>query len=189
MEHSLPILNLTEARYECTFGRGCDGVCCREGRPIVYPEEIERLDANLHKFLPLLRPAAQAAIRRKGYLSGQRRLGHPKIRNAADWCVFFNEGCVLHKVGVDEGDKFCYKPCVCSLFPIQSDDDGNWYIRQHGYKKEQWDLFCLDPNNSPVPAAESLREEIALAQHFENEYQESVARSENVGRVSDADST
>src|SRR5258708_5403239 len=38
------ILNLAEARFECTFGRGCDGVCCRNGRPIVYPEEGARLD-------------------------------------------------------------------------------------------------------------------------------------------------
>jgi hypothetical protein len=176
MEHLLPILNLSEARYECTYGRGCDGVCCREGRPIVYPEEIERIDANLQRFLPLLRGPAQAAIRRRGYLSRRRRLTHPMVRNADGWCVFFNEGCVLHKVGAAEGDKFRYKPSVCSLFPIQSDDDGNWYVRQHGYKKEKWDLFCLDPQNSNVPAAESLREEIALAQHFEDDYQASLAR-------------
>lgn len=98
MEHPLKILNLSEARYECTYGRGCDGICCREGRPIVYPEEIERIDANLHKFLPLLRGVARAAVKRVGYLS-RRRLGHPVVRNAGGWCVFFNEGCVLHKAG------------------------------------------------------------------------------------------
>jgi hypothetical protein len=142
----------------------------------VYPEEIARIDANLHRFLPQLRRPAQAVIRRLGYLSRRRRLGHPVVRNAGGWCVFFNEGCVLHKVGDREGDKFRYKPAVCSLFPIQSDDDGNWYVRQHGYKKEKWDLFCLDPQNSMAPAAESLREEIALAQHFEDEFQASLAR-------------
>ena len=183
MEHSLPILNLAEARYECTYGRGCDGICCREGRPIVYPEEIERIDANLHKFLPLLRAAARGLIRRKGYVSRRRRLGLPMVRNAKEWCVFFNEGCVLHKVGHAEGDKFRYKPSVCSLFPIQSDDDGNWYVRQHGYKHEKWDLFCLDPQNSPAPAADSLREEIALAQHFEDEYQTAVARQADSANV------
>ncbi len=179
MEHSLPILNLAEARYECTYGRGCDGICCREGRPLIYSEEIERLDANLHKITPLLRPEAQTVIRRKGYLSLRRRLGHPILRNVKEWCVFFNKGCVLHKLGDAEGDKFRYKPAVCSLFPIQSDDDGNWYVRQHGYKKEKWDLFCLDPQNSTVSATESLREELSLAQHFEDEYQAAQSREAN----------
>jgi hypothetical protein len=176
MQHPLPILNLSEARYECTYGRGCDGICCREGRPILYPDEIERIDANLDKITPLLRPESQATLRRKGYKTAGRRLGCPVVRNVADWCIFFNGGCTLHKLGEAEGDKFRYKPAVCALFPIQSDDDGNWYIRQHGYKKEKWDLFCLDPNNSTVPAADSLREEIALAQHFENEYQATHSR-------------
>ncbi len=177
MEYSLPILNLTNAHYECTYGRGCDGICCREGRPILYSEEIERLDANLPRIMPLLRREAQAVVRRKRYLSGRRRLGgHPNVRNVAGWCVFFNEGCVLHKLGESEGDRFRYKPAVCSLFPIQSDDEGNWYVRQHGYKNEKWDLFCLDPQNSTVPAAESLREELALAQKFDDEYQAAESR-------------
>jgi hypothetical protein len=168
---SLPILNLAEARYECTYGRGCDGICCREGRPLVYPEEIERLDANLPRFLAELRPEAQAAIRRRGYVTHRRRLGQRLMRRADGWCVFFNQGCVLHKIGALEGDKFRYKPAVCSLFPIQADGAGNWYIRQKGFLGEKWDLFCLDPANSPVPATESLREELALAQHFEDQYQ------------------
>jgi hypothetical protein len=168
---SLPILNLEEARYECTYGRGCDGICCREGRPLVYPEEIERIDANLEKFMPLLRPAAQATIRRKGYVGEKRRIGQRIMRNAGGWCVFFQNGCVLHQVGAAEGYKYLYKPAVCSLFPIQADGDGNWYVRQKGYKQEKWDLFCLDPENSPLPAAETLQSELALAQRFEDEYQ------------------
>ena len=183
MEHLLPILNLANAHYECTYGRGCDGICCQEGRPILYPDEIERLDANLPRIVPLLRREAQTVVRRKSYRSKQQRLGHPTVRNAAGWCVFFNEGCVLHKLGESEGDRFRYKPAVCSLFPIQSDDDGNWYVRQHGYKDEKWDLFCLDPQNSSVPAAESLREELALAQRFENEYQATHAKEEDKANV------
>jgi hypothetical protein len=171
MTHSLPILNLSQARYECTYGRGCDGVCCREGRPPVYPEEAARIGANLEKFLPLLRPEAQRVIRKKGYLSRRIRAGQPTLRNSGGWCVFFNEGCVLHKVGAAEGDKFRYKPCICSLFPIQADELGSWYIRQKGFKGEKWDLFCLDPTTSSMPAAESLKEELALAQRFEDEYQ------------------
>jgi hypothetical protein len=177
MPHSLPILNLTEARYECTYGRGCDGVCCREGRPPVYPEEAARIDASLEKILPLLRGEARAVVRKKGYLSRRIHAGQPTVRNAGGWCVFFNEGCVLHKVGEAEGDKFRYKPSICSLFPIQADEHGNWYIRQKGFKGEEWDLFCLDPAASPKRAAESLKEELALAQRFEDEYQRAAAQS------------
>jgi hypothetical protein len=176
MQHSLTILNFADARYECTYGRGCDGICCREGNPIVYPDEVERIDANMTTILPLLRPAAQAVVQRRGYLRKRHRLGYPTVRNVQHWCVFFNNGCVLHRLGESEGDRFRYKPSVCSLFPIQSDDKGNWYVRQHGYKNEKWDLFCLDPNNSQKSAADTLGKEIALAQHFEDDYQAAKAR-------------
>jgi hypothetical protein len=117
---------------------------------------------------------ARRVVERLGYFSRRGKAGTTMVRSAGGWCVFFNQGCVLQKTGADEGDKDLYKPSVCALFPIQADDDGNWYVRQHGYKKEKWDLFCLDPQNSNVPAAESLRAEIALAQQFENEYQERI---------------
>jgi hypothetical protein len=167
MVDELPILNLATATYQCTFGSSCDGICCREGRPLIYPDEIERIDAELDRFLPLLRPAASGAIARRGYLTKRRRLGERMIRNADGWCVFFNQGCVLHRVGEAEGDKFRYKPAVCALFPIQQDENDRWYVRQHGYKRERWDLFCLDPKNTTVRAAESLSAEIALAALFD----------------------
>ena len=77
--------------------------------------------------------------------------------------MFFNKGCVLHKVGAAEGDKYRYKPIACTLFPLARDDHDQWYVRQKGYKKEGWNLFCLDPQSSPVSAAETLRDEVALA--------------------------
>ncbi|MCI0684834.1 MAG: DUF3109 family protein [Gemmataceae bacterium] len=170
MLQSLPILNLDDAKFECTFGRGCDGVCCREGRPPVYPDEIDNLTANLDKFLPLLRPEARAVVARHGFLTPRRRrVGQPVLRVAGGWCVFFNHGCVLHQVGAQEGDKLRYKPCVCALFPIEQDQHDRWYIRQKGYKRERWDLFCLNPCNTAVPARESLRDEIALAKRFDDE--------------------
>lgn len=163
----LPVVNLDEARFECTYGRGCDGVCCREGRPLLYQEEIARLDRTLSRIVPLLRPEAQAVVRRLGYATSRRRLGERMARNAGGFCVFFNEGCVLHRLGAGEGDRFRYKPAVCSLFPLQRNDDGNWYVRQKGYQGEPWGLFCLDPANSRKPASESLVEELALARSFE----------------------
>jgi hypothetical protein len=121
----------------------------------------------LHKVLPLLRPEARARIQSRGYLTRRRRLGQRTARHTHGWCVFFNEGCVLHNLGAAEGDKFRYKPAVCALFPIQQDEHDYWYVRQLGYKREKWDLFCLDPASTTVPAVESLQEEIALALRFD----------------------
>jgi hypothetical protein len=178
MPLALPIVNRDEATFECTFGRGCDGVCCREGRPLVYPEEVENIAANLHRFLPALRPGARAVVERVGFLMPRRRrFGQRVMRSAQGWCVFFNRGCVLHQVGAAEGDKFRYKPAVCALFPIQQDDRDRWYIRQKGFKRERWPLFCLDPLNSTVPAWESLRDEIALARRFDDEQKRAAARA------------
>jgi len=169
MATSLPVLNLSEAKFECIYGRGCDGLCCRNGRPGVYPEEVERLDANLHRFLPELRPEARRLIEARGYLSNRRRDGLPMLRVVGGWCVFFHQGCVLHKVGAAEGDKYRYKPSSCALFPLAKTDAGQWYVRQKGVQDEVWDLFCLDPAASPRPAAQSLREELEMAQRFDAE--------------------
>jgi hypothetical protein len=68
-----------------------------------------------------------------------------------------------------EGDQFRYKPRICALFPLNGDKQDRWYVRQKGFKKEKWDLFCLDPSASSVPASASLQEEIALARRFTEE--------------------
>jgi Fe-S-cluster containining protein len=169
MRSSLPIVNLSEAKFECIFGRGCDGLCCRDGRPPIYEEETELLDANLEKFLPHLRPEARKLVARAGYQSARRKCDLPMLRVVDGWCVFFNQGCVLHKVGAEEGDKYRYKPVACSLFPLARNDKDEWYIRQWGLEDEKWDLFCLDPRAATKPAAESLEEEIRLARHFTEE--------------------
>ena len=41
--------------------------------------------------------------------------------------------------------------------------DGGMLGRK-GFKNEQWDLFCLDPAASSVPASQSLHREIAVAE-------------------------
>jgi hypothetical protein len=169
MPTSLPVINLSEAKFECIFGRGCDGLCCQNGRPPIYPDEEERIAANLERFLPLLRPAARRLIEESGYLSKRRKLGLPMIRVQDTWCVFFNEGCVLHKVGAAEGDRNLYKPAACALFPLARNADGDWYIRQKGIEDEQWKLFCLDPASTAQAAAQSLDEEIRLAANYMEE--------------------
>ena len=165
----LPVLNLNEATFDCTFGRGCDGICCRQGRPPVYPEEAERIAANLPKLFPLLRPEARDLVSRRGFLSRRVKAGQPMLRVVNGWCVFFERGCVLHRAGAAEGDSFRYKPAMCALFPLAKDLRNRWYVRQKGYKGEIWDLPCLDPAASALPAAESLAAEIALAERFERE--------------------
>jgi Fe-S-cluster containining protein len=166
MAGSLPVINLAEAKFECIYGRGCDGICCQNGRPGVYPEEDDRLEENLYKFLPHLRPEAAKVIEASGYLSKRIKQDLPMLRVVDGWCVFFNQGCVLHKVGAVEGDKYRYKPAACALFPLARDEHDRWYVRQKGINGEIWSLFCLDPKSSDVPATESLKEELALVEEY-----------------------
>lgn len=161
------VFNLVEARFECTFGRGCDGVCCRQGRPPVYPDEAENIERNLGKLLPLMRPAAAALVERQGFTSRRRKSGAPMLRVVEGWCVFFNEGCVLHRAGAAEGSRFRYKPWTCAIFPLSRDGRRGWYVRQKGLLGEVWDLGCLDPARTRTAAADSLREEVALAGAWE----------------------
>jgi len=165
----LTIANLATATFDCTFGRGCEGVCCRNGRPPIYPDEVARIDSVLPDLLPELRPAARHAVERAGYVSKRRKAGQPAARVVDGWCVFFNRGCTLHALGSREGDRFRYKPAVCAFFPLAKDSRDRWYVRQSGYEGEVWKLPCLEPSASDVPAAVSLVEEIALVESFEDE--------------------
>ena len=92
-------------------------------------------------------------------------MGEPMIRVIDEYCVFFNEGCVFHKVGGEEGDSYRYKPVQCALFPLTKDEGTDeWYIRQWGQFGEQWDLFCLNPKQTKRKAVEALADEIKLAE-------------------------
>jgi hypothetical protein len=126
-------------------------------------EESKRIGRVLGRTLPHLRPKAKALIEEEGFASKRIKLGLPMLRVADGWCVFFNEGCVLHKIGAEDGDSYQYKPSQCALFPLERNDDGDWYVRQWDYEGEQWDLFCLNPKATKVPAAKSLAVEIELA--------------------------
>jgi hypothetical protein len=183
MATTLPVINLLEAKFECIFGRGCDGICCQNGRPGIYPEEHEIIGANLPKFLPELRPEARDLIEKEGYVSNRRRHGLPMLRVVDGWCVFFHQGCVLHKVGAAEGDRYRYKPVACALFPLAKNDQDQWYVRQRGYEDEQWDLFCLNPDASPMPAVQSLQGEVALAARYDAEAAEAEEPSKMQERV------
>lgn len=164
MSDDLNVLNLDEARFECTFGRGCEGICCRNGRPPVYPDEAERIDRVLDRALPLMRPEAQALVQREGYLSKRQKGGSPMLRVTGGWCVFFHRGCVLHTLGMEDGDTHRHKPTACSLFPLERDKHDRWYVRQKGYQSEQWEeLPCLNPTAETPMARETLKEELEIA--------------------------
>ncbi|VTR98845.1 Uncharacterized protein OS=freshwater metagenome GN=GM51_19570 PE=4 SV=1: DUF3109 [Tuwongella immobilis] len=167
MSLSLPVVNLETAKFDCIFGRGCEGICCQNGRPSVEPEEAAQIEALLPRIKPLLRPDARKLLEKDGYLSNRKKLGFPMLRVIDQWCIFFNQGCVLHTIGMEDGKSYAYKPSQCALFPIQRNSKGQWYVRQWGYEGEQWDLFCLNPAASPVPASESLRAEMEYAAQFE----------------------
>jgi hypothetical protein len=161
MRSSLTVINLAGAKFECTFGRGCDGVCCQEGKPPMSDDDVARMEQALPRALPMLREDARKKIETTGPLSNWKKAGRRTLRVAGGACVFFNAGCVLHKLGMEDGDSFKYKPLVCAIFPLDQSAKGDWYVRQWGTLKEPWDLFCLNPANSPKPAAETIQGELA----------------------------
>lgn len=163
MNPRLKVLNLETAKYECVFPV-CGGICCKNGRPGVEPAEIARLEAELPRFFPHLRPEARQKIEREGFLSARTKDGCKTLRVSSGWCVFFNEGCVLHKVGAEEGDRFKYKPWRCVAFPLDVAPNGDWFVRQWNERGEAWDLFCLDPAESPRPASETLAAEVSFVE-------------------------
>ena len=160
----LPLLNAETAKFECTFGRGCKGDCCTNGRPGLSEQEQQAITANLHKILPHLSVKARKLIETKGIATKRTRDGLPLAAVIDGWCVYFNNGCALHRAGALEGNPMKYKPMQCAIFPLLWNDDGQWYVRQWQYEKETWnDLFCLNPNQSNVKATDSLKNELNLA--------------------------
>lgn len=163
---AVPIDNLDRARFRCVFPV-CGGVCCKNGRPSVEPAEDRRIAQNLAKFLPHLRPRARQVVERRGFTTRRRKAGKPMLAVVDGWCVFFHEGCVLHKVGAAEGDAFRYKPWPCAAFPLSKERDGTWTVRQWGHRGEAWELFCLDPDEDPTPARRSLAGERRFVDRLE----------------------
>lgn len=170
----LAVANADTATFDCSFGRGCEGGCCRNGRPSVSPAEHAVMQTVLPRALPLMRPAAREMVEAEGFTSARTKLGQPMVRVAGGWCVFFSGGCVLHSVGAEDGDAYQYKPTQCALFPLEK-YKGEWYVRQWGHAGEQWDLFCLNPNNSQRPAVDSLAPELALAARLDATLQSDTA--------------
>ncbi len=167
-ERPIEIEGLAAAKFDCVYPT-CGGICCKNGRPSIERLERERIAKNLAKFLPHLRPEARRKIEREGFTTKRTKEGLPMLATIGGWCVFANEGCVLHKVGATEGDRFKYKPWRCAVFPLERNPKTKrWHVRQWGTKGEGWDLFCLNPKESPKSAAKTLAGEIEFANELEH---------------------
>ena len=167
MSFALPVVNLAARDVGMHLRPRLRGHLLQERPAQREPKEQAQIKKVLKRALPLLRLEARA-LDRKGrhYEQARRKTGNPMLHIVDDsWCVFFNKGCVLHQLGAEDGDSYQYKPVQCALFPLDKDDKtGEWYVRQWGYKDEEWNLFCLNPKQSKQPAAESLAAEIELAE-------------------------
>lgn len=128
----------------------------------MFADEAQRIRTSLDKLLPLMRLDAAALTAKRGFMSRRRKSGTTTLRVVNGWCVFFNAGCVLHRLGAAEGDKFRYKPFACATFPLERHATRGWYVRQKGLLGEVWDLFCLDPEATQSAASATLTEELAL---------------------------
>lgn len=163
----LPIIsNLDTATFQCVFPK-CGGACCRGSRPPVEPAEAKRIASVLKKVLPQLRPEARAFVEKKGFVSARIKSGRQMLAIKNEYCVFFNDGCVLHRLGGAEGDVTKYKPWVCTAFPLDTSTKGEWEVRQWGRPGEAWDLFCLNPKESKAKPAKSLALEIGFIGELE----------------------
>ena len=80
MPVSLPVVNLATATFECIFGRGCEGICCKNGRPSIDAKEQARIKKVLKLALPLMRPIAQKLVEEKGHMTNRIKYGHPSLR-------------------------------------------------------------------------------------------------------------
>ncbi len=161
----LVLANADSARFECTYGRGCEGNCCSNSTPPVDEDKLALIRTILPQVLTKMRPGARELVEREGFIDqGEIHDGKPAIRVEADWCVFFNKGCVLHGFGANEGDTAKYKPVACYLFPIDHDSQGRWYVRQHGVDDEQWtELPCLAGTPDMPLAVTTLGFEMEMA--------------------------
>lgn len=178
----LTVINAATATFDCTFGRGCEGICCQHGEPSVTPAERERIDAVLDRVKPILRAEARQLVEADGWVGDGVKLGHPMARVVGGWCVFFNQGCVLHQLGATDGDFARYKPIQCVLFPLEPNGDGTWYVRQRGHEGEEWDdLFCLNPANTTKRAVDTLAPEMAVAENLGPAFQWGGAGADDAG--------
>ena len=165
---SLPLVvtNAATANFKCVFPT-CGGTCCRQSRPPVEPGEAKMIAKILPRVIDQLRPGARKAVEKRGFLTKRIKNKRQMLSIHDEYCVFYNQGCVLYRLGALEGDTTKYKPWVCTAFPLDTDAKGNWEVRQWGNKGEAWDLFCLNPKEQTKKAVKTLGLELDFVASLE----------------------
>lgn len=158
----IQVENLQSARFRCVFPV-CGGICCKTGRPHLTQDDLDRIRKGFQKFVPHMRPDVRRYLKRHPWHTNRTNQKHATLGVAGGWCVFYNNGCILQQVGMEEGEPWRYKPDTCIRFPLEPvrSTPGRYYVRQWEYRGEGWDLFCLNPAEDPTPASESLGPELA----------------------------
>ncbi len=163
---ALPVINLDHATFECVWPT-CGGACCKESRPPISKGEEARIAGVVNQVLPMLRPEARRVVEHGGWLTHRQKGGRRTLAVASRYCVFYAEGCALHRLGAAQGDKNKYKPATCITFPLDKAEEGQWYVRQKDVLDEAWNLDCLDPHASNGKPAKTLSEEMAFAERID----------------------
>ena len=156
---------LTKRFAPCNLG-ACKHLCCKDGA-MIGPERIGKIKRLLPKLLPLMRPEAVAAVKKKGFhldsefsrFDMDPTHKHHYIRTVKDRCVFLSYddkgGCVLQKYCRTNNIKYKLKPVGCWAFPF--DLIGNRLVV---YKWKN--LPCLDDskNIQAPPIYKSCKNEL-----------------------------
>jgi hypothetical protein len=147
------------SRWECIFGRGCQGVltgpapelvqgCCSYGAHFTDAEDEARVEAaaaTLGAEHWQFRPEG----RRRGVIKTNTS-GERVTRMVAGACIFLNRpdfaggaGCALHRAALDRGERpMDLKPDVCWQLPLRREerDDGGGHITSTivEWKRSDW---------------------------------------------------
>ena len=147
------------SRWECIFGRGCQGVltgpaadlvqgCCSYGAHFTDAEDEARVEAAAATL-----GAEHWQFRREGRQRGVIKTnasGERVTRMVGGACVFLNRpgfaggaGCALHRAALDRGERpMDLKPDVCWQLPLRREerDDGGGHITSTivEWKRSDW---------------------------------------------------
>ena len=147
------------SRWECIFGRGCQGVltgpgpelaqgCCSYGAHFTDADDEARVEAAAATLDP-----GQWQFRREGRRRGvvkTNNSGERVTRMVAGACVFLNRpgfaggpGCALHRAALDRGQRpMDLKPDVCWQLPLRREerDDGAGHVTSTvvEWKRSDW---------------------------------------------------
>lgn len=147
------------SRWECIFGRGCEGIdarrpdagCCVHGAHFADRKDRKRVATWVDRLTPDLWQNHRTGTR-KGWT--EREDGADKTRVVKGACIFHNDadfaggyGCALHHLAIKEGVSFIEtKPDVCWQLPLRrsyetrtyEDDTERTVLVLGEYERRDW---------------------------------------------------